>query len=51
MNELYSSGKLDTELSESASRMRKAFFHEISGSSMTIEDAKTEFRKRVEIIT
>jgi phosphomevalonate kinase len=48
LSELFSSGKLDIELSKSASKMRKAFVNEVSRSSMTIEDAETTFRKRVE---
>jgi O-phosphoseryl-tRNA(Sec) kinase len=48
LNELFSSGKLDVELSKQANRMRRAFINEVSRSSMTIKDAETEFRKRVD---
>jgi tRNA uridine 5-carbamoylmethylation protein Kti12 len=48
LNESFSSGKLDPELSRSASKMRKAFVNEAYRSSMTINDANSKFRKRVQ---
>jgi O-phosphoseryl-tRNA(Sec) kinase len=48
LNELFSTGKLDRQLSERASRMRRAFVNEASMNSMTIKDAESEFRRRVD---
>jgi O-phosphoseryl-tRNA(Sec) kinase len=48
LNELFSTGKLDRQLSEQASRMRRAFVNEASRNSMTIKDAEAEFRRRVD---